>query len=172
MKKVYLSGGTVSGWQDVVEHNINPPPKDTVINGIHILSSSLYKAEFYNPAKFRVGSVDRPDVRMYGPMDRIKIEECDVLFAYLEAGNPTPINVALELGYAKGLGKLTILCNEWTEAKWKAGQLGCQRTTDPGNNDATWYKYWYVDLLNSWTDFQESDFGLAMELLKQVLEYE
>jgi len=164
LRKVYLSGGTVSGWQDVVEHRINPPAL--------AMSVTPAIAEFYNPAKFKVGPVDRPDVRMYGPMDRIKIEECDILFAYLEAGNPTPINVALELGYAKGLGKRTILCNEWTEAKWKAGQLGCQRTTDPTNNDAIWYKHWYVDLLNSWADFQESDFGLAMELLKQVLEYE
>ena len=155
MKKIYLSGGTVSNWQDEVEHYIT---KDTI------------QAEFYNPAKFKVGTVDRPDLRMYGPMDKLKIEECDILFAYLEQSNPTPINVALELGYAKGLGKLTILCNEWTEAKYKANELGTQKTTDP-KAVATWYKPWYTNLLDSWADFQESDFGLAKELLKQVINY-
>ena len=152
--KVYLSGGTVTHWQDVVMHSLshglgNPPI-----------------AEFYNPASFSVGSVGRPGLSLYDPMDKLKIEQCDILFAYLEASNPTPINVALELGYAKGLGKLTILCNEWTEKRFKEGNL---KTLE---NGATWYKPWYCDLLNSWADFCEPDFGIAQELLKQVVEYD
>jgi len=145
--KVYLSGGTVTHWQDVV-------------------MNSIEGVDFYNPASFSMGSVGRPGLSLYGPMDRLKIEQCDILFAYLEASNPTPINVALELGYAKGLGKLTILCNEWTEKRFKEGNL---KTLE---NGATWYKPWYCDLLNSWADFCEPDFGIAQELLKQVVEYD
>jgi hypothetical protein len=134
-----------------------------------ILSPS--KADFYNPAELSVGSVGRPGLEIYGPMDRVKIEQCDILFAYLEASNPTPINVALELGYAKGLGKMTILCNEWTEAAFKAGRLKALETNTPPAV-ATWLKPWYTDLLNSWSDFCEPDFGIAIEILKQVIEYE
>lgn len=156
MKKVYLSGGTVSGWQDVVISRIGKP---------------VDNVEFYNPATFTVGSVGRPGLSLYGPMDRLKIEDCDILFAYLEASNPTAINVALELAYAKGLGKRTILCNEWTEKNYNDFNLKTLLCKD-GTKNALWFKPHYCDLMNSWADFHETDFGIAIELLKQVIEYE
>lgn len=153
MKRVYLSGGTVTGWQNYI-------------------ISRVEGVDFYNPAQFKLGSLIMPELRLFGPMDKTKIRECDVLFGYLEASNPTPINVALELGYAKGLGKITVLCNEWTEDRFKSRQLKCQETTDAMKAAmATWFRPHYVDLMNSWADFVETDFGLAIELLKKVVNY-
>lgn len=154
MKRIYLSGGTVSGWQEYL---------------INTLQSTLPRdsAEFYNPSAFKLGSLDRPELRIFGPMDKLKIEECDILFGYLEATNPTPINVALEMGYAKGLGKLVILCNEWTPERFEAKSLRC---LEP-EGKATWFRPHYVDLMNSWADFCEQDFGLSIELLRRVIGY-
>lgn len=159
MKNVYLSGGTVTHWQNLVMDYFN-----------NVLHKEL--VSFYDPSTFRLGSLDRPECRLYSPMDRIKIEECDILFAYLEASNPTPINVALEIGYAKGLGKMVILCNEWTPEKFEAKQLKTMDTNDPAKKAiATWFKPHYVDLLCSWADFVEPDFGIAKELLRMMVEY-
>lgn len=152
-KKVYLSGGTVSDWQDrIMEYFL----VDTV--------------EFYNPKKFKLGPMEAPELRIYGPMDLNKIKECDILFAYLEKTNPTPINVALELGYAKGLGKTTILCDEWTPEAYETKALRTMATTDL-NVQATWFKPHYIDLLNQWADFVEPDFGIAQEILKHLVTY-
>lgn len=153
MKKVYLSGGTVTRWQEELMEQFS--------NGV----------EFYNPATFVLGPMEFPELSLYGPMDRIKIEECDVAFGYLEKSNPTPINVALEMGYAKGLDKITILCNEWTPEAFADKSMRALKTNDLGAV-ATWYKPHYVDLLNSWMDFVETDFGIAIEILKKVLNYE
>lgn len=156
MKNIYLSGGTVTGWQDRV-----------------IEALSDYDVEFYNPAKLVLGPLDRPELRIYGPMDRTKIVDCDIAFGYLEKSNPTPINTALELGYAIGLGKKTILCNEWTIDAFEKGDMKCLSTNSvDGKAMATWFKPHYVDLLNDWVDFVEPDFGIAIEILKKVVNYE
>jgi len=153
-KKVYLSGGTVSDWQDrIMEHLLAEP------------------VEFYNPKNFKLGPMVAPEIRIFGPMDMNKIKECDILFAYLEKTNPTPVNIALELGYAKGLGKITVLCNEWTPEAYEIKELKTMATTDP-NVQATWFKPHYVDLLNQWADFFEPDFGIAVELLKRLITYD
>lgn len=151
--KVYLSGGTVTGWQE------------------ELMDHFEGEVEFYNPAQFTLGSVEFPGLNQYGPMDRIKVEECDIAFGYLEKSNPTPINVALEMGLAKGLGKITILCNEWTPEAFENKELRTLKTEQDGVH-ATWCKPHYVDLLNQWMDFIETDFGIAIEILKRVLKYE
>ena len=156
MKRVYLSGGTVTGWQNELINDHFP---------------NCEWVGFYNPADLAVGPIERPELPLFGPMDRIKIEECDIAFGYLEKSNPTPINVALEMGYAKGLGKITILCNEWTPEAFGNKELKAIQTTQVGVY-ATWFKPHYIDLLNSWMDFVETDFGLAIEILKKVLTYE
>jgi hypothetical protein len=150
MKKVYLSGGFVTGWQEEVEARV--------------------EADFYNPEKLKIPSVPQPySPDIYAPLDRIAIENSDIVFGYLEASNPTPINIVAEMCYAKGLGKITILCNEWTEERFKAKELKTQFTSDPESNDATWFKIHYLDLVLNWMDFVETDFGIAIEILKKVI---
>ncbi len=156
MKRVYLCGGLVTKWQEAV---------------IHSIESEGVEVEFFNPDDQGIGAFDRPPLSIYSPLDDLKIRECDIVFAYLEASNPTPINVALELGYAKGLGKTTIFCDEWTEAKFKSKELKTLATTQEGAH-ATWYKHHYLDLLRTWVDFLEPDFGVAIEILRRVLTFD
>jgi len=157
VKKVYLCGGLVTRWQEAVIHAIEESGDIEVI--------------FYNPDAQAIGAFDRPPLSIYSPIDDLKIRECDVIFAYLEASNPTPINIALELGYGKGLGKTTILCDEWTEARFKAKELKTLATTQE-EVYATWYKHHYLDLLRTWVDFLEPDFGVAIEILRRILTYD
>jgi len=92
-----------------------------------------------------------------------KIRECDIVFAYLEASNPVIINIALELGFAKGLGKVTILVNEWTEENISKGML---ETLKPNGN---WFKPRYLEMLIDWCDFVVTDFKDGIELLKKFV---
>jgi len=96
--------------------------------------------------------------KMYSSMDRLAIDNSDIVFGYLEADNPTPINTVAELCYGKGKGKTTILCDEWHR-----DNLANLRTLKP-NGD--WYKPHYLDMVREWVDFYETDFGRAKELLK------
>lgn len=82
MKKVYLSGGLRSGWQDKV--------KD--VEGY----------EFFDPREKDSGS----------EWNLTKISECDIFLANIEKTNPSGIGAAFELGYAKGVGKQIILVVE------------------------------------------------------------
>lgn len=89
--KVYLSGGFRSGWQDLV--------KDAV-HGCTMLDPRW------------VDELGVKSSRAYTTWDLRAIDGCDVVFAYLEEGNPPCIGLVLEIGYAKAKGKLTILVDE------------------------------------------------------------
>lgn len=147
-KKVYLSGGLVTDWQNEVMSKVD--------------------ADFYNPAEFELGGKPRVGPEVYAPLDRIKIEECHIVFGYLEASNPTPINVMVECGYGKGLGKIVILCNEWTEDNTKNGTL--KATSYKDRSGRVWFKPHYLDLVRNWFDFVIADFGHAIDLLKELVE--
>lgn len=149
--RVYLSGGFYTNWQQKV---IDFVPE----------------AEFYNPYtfEFRGLTVGQVPVEIYGPMDRTQIELSDVVFAYMEASNPTPINVCFEVGYALGLGKVVVLCNEWTQDNLKDNNLRAKEFKDGEGN--IWYKPHYFDLVNQSATFVESDFGRSMELLKMIVD--
>ena len=155
--KIYLCGGLVTDWQEeVMDHFVGDE----------------WNVEFYNPDDFMLGgSMGRPELGAYSPMDRLKIQGADIVFGYMEASNPTPINIALEMGYAKGLGKITILCNEWTPENFSQRTLKCLATSN-SEVYATWFKAHYVDMLNDWMDFTEPDFGIAVEILKKIVKYE
>lgn len=138
MKKVYLSGGFVTNWQD-----------ELIDNMPNII--------FYDPRKLGIDGLPRLPPSIYAPMDKKMIEDCDIVFAYLEADNPTPINIIAELCYAKGLGKTTIFCVEWTQQN-----IQKLRTLKP-NGD--WFKPHYLDMVIFWMDFVFTDFGQAKQLL-------
>lgn len=149
-KRVYLSGGFVTGWQEEV---MNFVPE----------------ALFYNPQEFEMPAVSARDMpaSLYAPMDEIQIRLCDILFGYLEASNPTPINVIAESCYAKGLGKVVILCNEWNQEQISRKSLRAMEFKDAEGHQ--WFKPHYMDMVNHWVDFCEPDFGRAKELLKRVV---
>jgi len=150
MVKVYLCGGLVSNWQTEVVETVSRICDDVEL-------------EFYRPDLYK-----RTD---YSAMDKLKIEQCDILFAYLEKTNPTPVNIALEIGYAKGLGKIVILCNEWTIENYANNDLKTMATDSEGSK-ATWFKPRYLDMLIDWCDFVDEDFGRAIQLLGMIVKYE
>lgn len=95
---VYLAGGFRSGWQAKISTSA---------------PSFLYK----DPSKHGL-----TDPIRYTEWDLQAIRQSDLVFAYLEATNPAGYALALEVGYAKGLGKKVILVDEKSSADEHAGQ--------------------------------------------------
>jgi len=89
MVKVYLSGGMASGWQDEIKQKLQ---KDVL---------------FFDP---RTHNFHSP--KSYTAWDLLAVDQCDIVFAYMEDINPSGIGLALEVGYAKAKGKFVILVDE------------------------------------------------------------
>jgi nucleoside 2-deoxyribosyltransferase len=90
MLKVYLAGGFNSGWQDKVREEL----KNKVI--------------FFDP---RFHGLEE-SASQYTTWDLFHVKNCDILFAFMEATNPSGYGLSLEVGYAKALGKTIILIDE------------------------------------------------------------
>lgn len=86
--KVYLAGGMRTEWREQVK---------VAIPG----------NEYFDPSKHGL-----TDPALYTVWDLSHINMCEVLFGYMAADNPSGIGLALEIGFAKGLGRTTILVNE------------------------------------------------------------
>lgn len=91
---VYLSGGMKSGWQDVIMQTVTA-------------------LRYIDP---RQHGLDNPD--QYTLWDLEGVRQCDIVFAYLETSNPSGIGLALEIGYAKALGKQIILVDEQQDRRF------------------------------------------------------
>lgn len=87
--KIYLAGGFGSLWR------------------INIIYNNRKKAHFLNPEKHQLKIPSQ-----YTNMDLHMIDECDLVFAYIESDNPGGYNTIFELGYAYGLGKPIIFISE------------------------------------------------------------
>lgn len=87
--KIYLAGGMQSGWQD------------------ELIDQFDNQFIFFNPAAHNLHNVDE-----YRTWDLHHVKECDILFGYMEANNPSGYGLALEVGYAKALNKTIILVDE------------------------------------------------------------
>jgi len=85
MKKVFLSGGLHSNWQDVVM---------TAVPG----------CIFLDPRSWQSGNFFRKDLK--------GVDECDILFAYLEKSNPGGYGLCIEISRAEAKGKFIIFVNE------------------------------------------------------------
>lgn len=87
MSTVYLAGGFRSKWQDNVKvsHKIIDPSKKD--------ESQMSMTEI-------------------GEWDKKGIEECDIVFAYMERTNPSGFGLSCEIGYAHALKKKVILVLE------------------------------------------------------------
>lgn len=93
--RVYLAGGMKSGWQEKVKG----------------FTSTMKRVQWFDPTEHDYG-----DPRHYGPWDAAAVDACDVVFAYLEAGNPGGEGMCAEIGRAAGLGKVIIFVDEKTES--------------------------------------------------------
>ncbi len=89
--RVYLSGGFHSGWQYTVIEAVDQ----------HV------EVEWYNPLTH---GLTRPQDYTIWDLEHIRL--CDVVFAYMEASSPCGLGVALEVGYARGMGKPVILVDK------------------------------------------------------------
>ena len=88
---VYLAGGMRSGWQNIVKsNNLN--------------------VSFIDPCEKEKNG--KPTLQGYSVWDLHGIKKSDIVFVYIERGNPGIIGCAVEAGYAKGLGKTVILVQE------------------------------------------------------------
>lgn len=86
---VFLSGGFRSKWQDRVVEKL----------GENFI--------FYNPLAHNLS-----DSEEYTAWDLHYVRKCDIVFAYMEASNPSGYGLILEIGLAYGLGKTVILVDE------------------------------------------------------------
>jgi len=94
-KKIYLAGGFLSGWQDVARNHLE---------GYELLDPSIHNIK--NPND-------------YTEWDLAAIRKSDVMLANMEATNPGGYALALEIGYAKALGKYIVLVDQIEDQKTK-----------------------------------------------------
>src|SRR5260221_12890762 len=92
-QKVYLSGGFGSNWQQQV---------------IEKIGSQFI---FFNP---REHNLENPD--QYWTWDIHFIKQCDIVFAFMDRGNPSGYGLALEVGAAYAYDKVIILIDERSQA--------------------------------------------------------
>jgi hypothetical protein len=88
MITVYLSGSPHGDWQEEVMEKV-PDLKYINPKAHHLVSPAAYTV-----------------------WDLLGIKLSDVMFAYLSRDNPSGIDLALEVGYAKALGKTVIFVDE------------------------------------------------------------
>lgn len=87
--KIFLSGGFKSNWQSKIIKAIGD------------------KFIYFNPREHGLEHSD-----LYTTWDIHFVKECDILFAYMEATNPSGYGLSFELGVAYALNKTIILVDE------------------------------------------------------------
>ena len=87
--KVYLSGGFKSNWQEKV------------------ITALGNRCTFFNPRAHQLESD-----KEYWVWDIHFVKECDIVFAYMEANNPSGFGLTFEIGLAYALNKTIILIDE------------------------------------------------------------
>lgn len=92
---VYLAGGFHSRWQDIVR-------------------ARLPYLQYLDPSEHNLASPED-----YTAWDLQAVRKCDVLFGNMEASNPGGYSLALEVGYAKALGKRIYLVDSLTDERSK-----------------------------------------------------
>ena len=88
LPKVYLAGGSHSGWQ-------------------YEVIKSCSEIEFYDP---RTHNLSKPEQYTLWDMHHIRLS--NILFGCMNKDNPSGYGLSFEVGYAKGLGKTVILVDE------------------------------------------------------------
>ena len=86
--KVYLAGGMQSGWQDKVV-------------------KSAPGHDYYDPRDH--GLIEESQYTFW---DLAAIRDSDLIFVYLERGNPSGYGLCVEVGYGKALNKSIIFIDD------------------------------------------------------------
>lgn len=86
MKSVYLAGGFKTRWQDQVTES----------------------APYFNYIDPSLHGIEDPV--LYTEWDLKGVKRSDIVFANMEGSNPGGYAMAMEVGYAKALGKVIIYC--------------------------------------------------------------
>jgi len=94
MITVYLAGGMKVEWREKLKCQL----KNEIING---------QVSLLDPTQG-----NSPIRKEYSRRDLFQIIQSDIVFGFMEESNPSGIGLALEIGYAKGLGKFVILVNQ------------------------------------------------------------
>lgn len=90
--KIYLSGGMRSGWQNRVKNALGE------------------RHQYADPRE--KGETPEWTWREYGAWDFMHIDQCDLMLAYMERGNPSGYGLCAEVGYAAGKGIPVVLVIE------------------------------------------------------------
>ena len=88
-KKIYLAGGFRSGWQAVAALRLGS------------------RFELLDPSAHNI-----QDAVEYTRWDLEAVRQSDIVLAYMEATNPGGYSLALEVGFAKALGKAIFLVDQ------------------------------------------------------------
>lgn len=67
-----------------------------------------------------------PDPVVYTERDLSAIRRADALLVHMSSGNPSGFGLSIELGYAYGLGKRIVFCDE-IGADWRSNYFGMHR---------------------------------------------
>jgi len=106
MMRVFLCGGFHSGWQGTVKYVVSHQP--TSFSGLNpCLDVGPQPVFFIDP---RDHGLDAEE--LYTPWNLYWVRQCEIVFVYIEKTNPACQNMALEVGYAKALGKFIIVVDE------------------------------------------------------------
>jgi hypothetical protein len=97
-ESIYLAGGFQSGWQDKVK-------------------TAVPEFSYLDPRSH--GLEDKTE---YTVWDLEAVRRCSWVFAYLEPTNPGGFALALEVGYAKALGKRVIFVDEKSALDQQTGR--------------------------------------------------
>ena len=87
--KIYLAGGTHSGWQDRVKY-------------------SAPQHEYFDP---RIDADQRYPFK-FTQQDYNGVQWCDIVFAYFEKDNPSGLGLAKECAWGMAYGKIIIFIDE------------------------------------------------------------
>ena len=98
--KVYLAGGMKNNWRGIVKYRL----PDVV---------------FLDPCRHELQVAEQ-----YTIWDLAAVRECDAVLAYMEVDNPSGIGLALEVGYARALGKVIVCVDGKPEDKY-LGMVRC-----------------------------------------------
>lgn len=99
-QKIYLAGGMSGDWQNQV-------------------IAECPGFQFFNPCDH-----GKTTPSEYTAWDLHFVRQCDIVFAYISAGNKSGYGAAIEIGFAAALGKTIIICDErshvedWFKSKY------------------------------------------------------
>ncbi|MDB5122388.1 MAG: hypothetical protein JWP94_517 [Mucilaginibacter sp.] len=89
---IFLSGGFRSDWQS------------------KLLERYSDRFQFFNPREHNIA-----EPHLYASWDIHYVRKCDIIFAYMEASNPSGFGLIFEIGMAYALNKTIILVDERSE---------------------------------------------------------